>query len=229
MRRTDHPLDLTADALLQGGVLTPSIRRDLADLNRQFLELGLAQELASDPRFAWSEAVRADLCGVDAVTRERMAACPFALFEIVLPLAYPGNVMVSSRVEDAATTGVSGEPWQTRCLAFVYAALFVAWRLADTVPLATRVTLGLSPGSELRLNEMPLSELSRLAACPGLIRPRWPSHARFWAMLRGAARARSSSALRWAHCVGVCLLGSEISEGGGGVPAGPPPGHRPPR
>jgi hypothetical protein len=225
MKRTDHPLDPSPETLLQGGVLTPAVRRDLSDLNRQFLELGLAPELASDPRFRWSDAVRTGLAGTDAATRDRMAGCPFALFEIVLPVGQPPTGLAVSRVEDGLAAAGSGEPWRGRCLAFVHFALFVAWRLADTAPLATRIALGLAPGAELQLNQMCPSEVLRLAEIPSLIRPRWPAHPRFWAMLRGAARANSAASLRWTHCVGICLLGADLSEATGAASSSQ--GHRP--
>jgi hypothetical protein len=198
------------DYFALGGVLTPAIRRDLADLNRQFLELGLSPALASDPRFAWSEPVRSGLAQTDAATRDRMAACPFALFELRLPRT-PGEGRPSTAgVEDAASGGGLADPWLGRCLAFAHFALFVALRLADAAPLATRIALGLSPADELRLNEMCPSEAARMAASTEAFRPRWPAHPRFWAMLRGAARSNSGADLRWAHCVGICLLGTEI-------------------
>jgi hypothetical protein len=209
-------------------MLTPAVRRDLTDLNRQFLELGLAPELASDPRFGWSDAVRSGLLETDPGTRDRMAGCPFALFEIILPGARPLSP-VPARVEDGAVPAGSSEPWPGRCLVFVHFALFVACRLADSVPLAPRVALGLSHAAELHLKEMCPSDIARLAACPGLIRPRWPAHPRFWAMLRGAARGNSSSSLQRAHCVGICLLGADLN-GLNGAPSAPtPPRHRPQR
>ena len=198
------------DLLAQGGVLTLSIRRDLADLNRQFLELGLRPELSHDPRFAWSGPVRSGLLGTDAPTLGRMASCPFALFGIRLPAPAADGRPMGSRVEDGAAAIASSEPWHGRCLAFVHSALFVALRLADTAPLAARIALGLSPGAELRLNEMCQSEVAQLATCPDVIHPRWPAEPRFWGMLRGAARQCSPASWQWAHCFGICLLGPDL-------------------
>ena len=199
------------DLLVQGGVLSPAIRRDLTDLNRQFLELGLTAELTDDPRFAWSEPVRRRLAAADATTRNRMAACPFALFELRLPRPASCGDPSPSRVADGAAVLGPGEPWSGRCLAFAHFVLFVAMRLADVAPLATRIALGLSPGDELRLNELCPSEAARLAASPEAIRPRWPAHPRFWDLLLSAAGANSAPALRIAHCAGICLLGSELN------------------
>ena len=74
---------------VRNGLLPPAVRRDLADLNSQYLELGLVGALESDPRFGWSEAVRRCLLGTDPMTRARMASSPFALFDLALPVAVP--------------------------------------------------------------------------------------------------------------------------------------------
>ncbi len=194
-----------------GGVLTPTIRRDLADLNRQYLELALAPELSIDPRFAWSDTVRSRLVASDAPTLARMATCPFALFEIQLPADHrPVTPLAPFRVEEGVGVAAGGEPWQARCLEFAQFALFLALRLTDAAPLATRIALGLSPVAELRLHEMCPSEVAKFAARPDVVRPRWPSHPRFWAMLQGAARIDSASLLQSAHCLGICLLGPDL-------------------
>jgi len=200
--------DETCDSLIRGSFLTASVRRDVADLNRQFLELGLSPDLAGDARFAWSDPVRCGLLETDDATRARMAACPFTFFELLLPPDRPGSIAEPGRVEDGGwpvAAGVMASRW----LSFAHLALFLAWRLADGAPLATRIALGLTPSSELRLNEMRPSQLVQLATWPGLIRPRWPAHRQFWALLAGAGRRNTTVALQWAHCVGICLLNGD--------------------
>ncbi len=197
-----HP---SLEALGQGGLLTPAIRRDLADLNRQYLELALAPELSDDPRFAWSEVVRSSLVRSDEATLGRMSACPFALFDIQLAVARLPSSPVPFRVADGLSA--AAEPWHGRCLTFAQLALFMALRLAEAAPLALRIALGLSSAAEQKLREMCPSEVAQFAACPEVVRPRWPSNPRFWAMLRCAARVDSASLLQSAHCFGICQLG----------------------
>lgn len=222
----DPPAD-RADALLRGSLLSPAVRRDVADLNRRYLELTLSAELATDPRFAWSDPVRRELLETDESTRDRMAASPFTFFELRLPPVEAMGPAVAGRVEDAEVARTAGA-MAGRCVAFVHLALFVAWRLADAAPLATRIVLGLQPAAELQLNEMSLSQLMRLAPLPDLIRPRWPAHRHFWAMLAGASRSSSVAGLQWAHCSGICLL--ESTEAGAAAPRGErDPGRRPRR
>jgi hypothetical protein len=189
-----------------GGLLPPNVRRDLADLNSQYLELGLAQEPDGDPRFAWSDGVRRCLAGTDAPTRLRMAAAPFALFEFTLPhdSSCDPPCTVADGVRSPAPAG-----WDTRCQVFALQAAFLAWRLVEAAPYAARVALSVSTIDATRLAAMRPSQLATIAQAPGLVCVRWPRHQRFWEMLAGAARADSARALQWAHCVGLCLFGAE--------------------
>lgn len=213
--------------LLRSSVLGPTVRRDIADLNREYLEISLAREMQDDPRFAWSDPVRRSLLGTDPGTRERMAASPFSFFELRLPPPEPRGVAEPGRVEDGGFPVAAGAA-SGRCASFVHLALFLAWRLADSEPLATRIALGLPPAAELRLNEMSPSQLVQLAAWPGLVRPRWPDHQRFWSMLAGASGRNSVIALQWAHCIGICLLGI-VPAAGAGPPRAESGGGRRPR
>lgn len=204
--------DEGCDALVRGSLLSPAIRRDVADLNREFLELALARELADDPRFAWSDAVRQLLLETDEATRARMAASPFTFFELRLPPEGPCGVAMPGRIADSGTTLVAGEI-TGRCASFVHLALFLAWRLAEAAPLATRIALGLPPAAESRLHALSPSRLVQLAAWPGILRPRWPAYPRFWSLLAAASRGSSVVALQWAHCIGICLLDAPPTTG----------------
>lgn len=213
---------LPAEAFLapaRHGLLSAVLRRDLADLNAQYLELGLVPSLAPDPRFGWCEAVRSCLHDTDAPTRSRIADSPFALFDVSLPGEPPRDA--GQRVEDGLPSVASGAG-DGRVLSFAHQVAFMAWRLVEVAPLAARVVLGLPPAAEARLRNLRPSQLAGVAADPDLIRPRWPRHVRFWGMIVGAARRDSPAALRWTHCVGVCLLGA-----GDAPPPGQPVTARP--
>lgn len=201
---TAPPAD-TPLAPARHGLLSAVLRRDLADLNAQYLELGLLPALTPDPRFGWCEAVRRCLHDTDAATRARIADSPFALFDVSLPVG-PLRAALP-RVEDGQPPAATGAG-DGRVLSFAHQVAFMAWRLVEGAPLAARIVLGLPPAAEAHLRDLRPSQLAGVAADPGLIRPRWPRQERFWAMLAGAARRDSPAALRWAHCVGVCLLGA---------------------
>ena len=205
------------------GLLTRAIRRDLVDLNVAYLELGLAQADVDDPLVAWTAPVRREIAAAEPAVRARMAECPFSLFRISLP-GHADPDPDGPRVEDAAVRAPR-DGRTARCLEFSSAALFAAWRLADSAPLAARIVLGLLPAEELRLNELSPSQVGALAAAPGVVRARWPDRPRFWAALRGAAEAGTPAGLQWAHCMGICLIEGGPTDSRGGDPA-PLPGRR---
>ncbi len=205
------------------GLFTPELRRDLADLNGQYLELGPGAGPGADPRFAWSEPVRVRLSSVDVATRAKMASVPFALFRLVLP---PEGATGARGGGIADLPWPEAEPaWQGRCLSFAHQAAFFARRLLDGAPLAATLVLDLAPQAQSLLARCCPSEIASAAAHPGLIRPRWPGHLRFWEWLEAAARSESESSLQWANCMAVCQLGADSDDGADR----PAPGRDPPR
>jgi hypothetical protein len=187
------------------GVLPPSLRRDLADINRQYLDLGLDPGLQDDPRFGWSPAVRRCLAGIDPSSRARIAASPFAFFDLILPASLPDPAL--DRVEDG-DRGLQHDVLPGRLASFAHQVAFLARQLVITSPLASELVLGLSACAQSLLAEARPSEVAELALRPGLICPRWPAHERFWSVLSHAARDGSPVALQWAHCLGLCLFGA---------------------
>jgi hypothetical protein len=190
---------------LRGNLLGPVIRRDIADLNRQFLELSLDPSMGDDPRFCHAVAVRAGLAGCSAEARERMALCPFSLFQLRLPEPAGTAPLAADRVADARMPQQPEIATAARCQSFVLLSLSVARQLADGVPLSPRIALGVTAQVETRLAAMSPSELACMAAWSGLVRPRWPRHDRYWGMLIAAAREADPAWLQWTHCVGLCL------------------------
>jgi len=194
------------------GIFTRSLRRDLTDLNRRYLELGLHPAAGADPMVAWSEEVRREVEAAGPAMRDRMACCPFALFEIRLPPGDSGPDTDLCAEEDRVEDRAQGGPDVARaaeCVAFAHGALFIAWRLAESAPLAARIAFGLTPATERELNEMSPTRIAQLATRPGVVRARWPGRPGFWAMLRAAAQAGCAHSLQWAHCFGLCLMDGE--------------------
>jgi hypothetical protein len=197
--------DPGTELALRGDLLGPVIRRDIADLNGQFLELSLEPSLAGDPRFCHLAPIRAALAACPAEARERLAQCPFSLFQLQLPEPTGTAPLSVDRVADARLPQPLEIATAARCQSFVLLSLSVARQLADAVPLSPRIALGVTALVETRLAAMCPSELAFVAAWPGLIRPRWPRHDRYWSMLIAAARQADPGWLQLAHCVGLCL------------------------
>src|SRR4026209_1058770 len=74
----DGPAGITP----QHGFLTPAIRRDVADLNHQFLTLALEPALSRDDRFAVPDEVRRTLEAGGESLLVRAAAGPLTLFPV---------------------------------------------------------------------------------------------------------------------------------------------------
>ena len=191
---------------VQDGLLSPGLRRDLADLNAQYLELGLTDRVEADPRFDWPEPVRSCLRSVDPDTLARLVSVPFALFELVIP-AIPVN-SPATRVEDGRAAARPGVP-PGRCESFAHQAVFLARRLVEGGELVSGVVFSLAPDARRWLLECRPSQLAELALDPATIRPRWRAHAQFWQVLVGASSRSSAAALQWAHCIGLCLIGAD--------------------
>jgi hypothetical protein len=186
-----------------GNLLNAGVRRDIADLNRLFLEHALDPAHRADPWFAVPSAPAEQLRIASPDARERAAQSPFTLFEVRVPQP------VEARTLDAVadTTGaVRADVHRDEIRrAFGLAALAVVRRLTEGVPMSPRIAFGLEKAAEARLCALSLSESYRVAAWPGLIRPRWASHERFWCAL--AEQSVRGEQVHWAYATGLCLLG----------------------
>lgn len=185
------------------GVLPPVIRQQLADLNRQYIELGLEPGMEQDPRFSWSPAVRRRLGELEPGERVRAAATPFALFRLDPTGAADG---IRPGVQEGPCTAPS-TAHAARLLSFAHQAAFLAGSLAASVPLASSLLLGVTAPAQAMLRTALPSQLAQIAQSQSLIRARWPAHETFWALLAGAAQRGSAAGLEWAYCIGSCLVG----------------------
>jgi hypothetical protein len=197
------------------------VRRDLGDLNRWFLELALLPEHATDPRFELPAAARDRFVGLEPQGLSLAADCPFALFELhLLVKALPGSAGVADQDE---WRGRSLEPATAAGAAFAFGQQALAFlaQLIGSAPHAARLAFGLPCGSERSLADLTPSRCAALASSPGLVRPRWSSHPKFWPALADAVASGSAAGLQWVHWFGLCLPGSILSEESsarGGVP-----------
>jgi hypothetical protein len=187
---------------LRGNLLTPPIRRDVADLNRLFLRSALDMRIAADPWFCLPAPALSLLNGATVDARERLAQSPFTLFALCLP----------GDDDHAAPAVADADPFQSghreqadARRSFGLVALGVARRLAEGVPMSPRIAFGIGAEAETRLSGLSPSESFGFAAWPGLIRPRWTRHERYWCMLAKAASSGDAQLLRWAFATGMCL------------------------
>ncbi len=192
--------------LHQGNLLNPAVRRDIADLNRLFLAHALHPGHGADCWFQLPAATVKRLVEVAPEARERAACSPISLFELALPRDDEAPPWRLETVADTDAEFVDRARGETR-RSFGLVALSVARRLAENAPFSSRIAFGLGSTSEARLSELTPSDSFRLASWPGLVRPRWPGHSRYWSLLADAAAGSVQADLTWAYSAGLCLLG----------------------
>ena len=186
-------------SLHQGNLLNPGVRREIAGLNRLFLERAVSRCHADDPWFGLPLAASTRFADASPEAWERAIGCPVTLFELRLP-AEASAVVTPDGVADASLEDPGGEARR----AFGITALGVARRLGDGIPLATRIAFGLDAKLEAQVSRMSVADCYRIAAWPGLIRPRWSGHERFWNLF--AEAVTRGEAVHWAYSAGLCLL-----------------------
>jgi len=203
------------------GCLGAELRRDLADLNAQYLQLGLTPVLADDARFAWTEPVRRALRECHGEALGRLAGMPLALFELGFGRA-AGNA-ASAGVADSRSPSIAAD-LLARCDSLAQQAVHFARRLVDADDLAAGYVLDMSVATRAWLVERRPSELAEIARHPGLLAPRWRLNAHLWRGLVHAVCRDSPTALQWVCCIAVCLTGASHRE-----PLPAPPRGRPRR
>jgi hypothetical protein len=192
----------------EGNLLGDAVRRDIADLNRLFLDRALDPLHGADQWFQLPAAATERLVAAPADARERAALCPVTLFELRLPQFHDDSTWRLDAVTDGDLEPVDHATGESR-RSFGLVALGVARRLAEGVPLSSRIAFGLRPACESRLSRLSPCDSFRIAGWPGLVRPRWPGNARYWSLLATAALDARGGVLHWAYAAGLCLLNHE--------------------
>jgi hypothetical protein len=193
-------------ASTSGSLLPDSLRREVADLNGQFLRLLQAGAWPSGPRWPVRPSWVAD--GLDADSIDAMAACPFTLFELRLDDLPPQTLNPEAHVRDAQRSAANST--ELRCQALAHGALMLAWRLAEASPLSLRLALGLPAAAELLMNETRVSSLVTWARTSDLLGARWADHPVFWPNLLRAGHLRDAASMSRTHCLGITLLVGEL-------------------
>ena len=134
------------DLALGGNLLTAAIRRDIADLNRLFLQCALEPGFGSDPWFCLPARAVGRLASAPPQARERVAQSPFTLFELCLPEPADRLGWRPAAVADAqdADPGLRANADARRAFALI--ALGVARRLAEGAPMCPRIAFGVGGG-----------------------------------------------------------------------------------
>jgi len=184
-------------------LLGESIRRDVTELNRQFVTAMTVDAADMLPR-RWRGLDTRVLSAPGLI--DVVASCPFTLFELRLDAPTAGRPDPPSGADGPGGMDPPGGSRE----ALAQSALTLAWRLAESSPLSLRLALGLSAAAELAMNEIRVTGLPALARKPGLMRTRWVAHDAFWLRLLRAAHRRDAGLLARVYCIGITLLVADL-------------------
>jgi hypothetical protein len=189
------------------GLLGATMRRKLAELNREYLDLCMSPGAAGDGRFGLREDVLDKLAGADPDTLRRLVHCPFALFELYIEPA--SRFEASRQVSDSALQ--STEPFEESGQRFIQAAVVAVAHMTERSTLATRIAFGLSPAVDALVRDLSPVALLLAAARRTSLRPRWRDHPIFWPTLLEGAQLKGGLVLQRAHSLGIRLLAAQVA------------------
>ena len=202
-----------------GNLLHPGVRRDIADLNRLFLDRALDPGLRDDAWFQLPAATVGRLSVATAEALERAAGSPICLFELTIP-GCDARPWGGGAVDDAVA-GAAADILSESRRSFGLVALGVARRLSEGAPVDVTHRFRFWPAIESRLAALSPSAAYRLAAWPGLVQPRWHAHPRYWHLLAerpqvAAARSCTGPMPRGSAC---CRMRARAARGRTWTPA----------
>ncbi|MBA3564184.1 MAG: hypothetical protein H0W33_09300 [Gammaproteobacteria bacterium] len=168
------------------------------------LGMTLVERIARLPRPALE-----DLCG-----------CPFPLFGLRFDDLDFWHAVREARPSykyavRPAEVRANSEPTQQ---AFALLALFYAWHLTSTNPIAARLCFGLPPAAARIFRSLPVSELLSVAThSPGLLHAQFDDNPSFWADLMEIVESGDRRRLCAARILGTQLLGAHCAERAGRI------------
>lgn len=203
------------DGLLGGEspILTNDLLARLGDLNRDFLELVIAEHAAGVGGVRrLSERVIDALASCSQESRRALASTAFSLYSLGFEDQHfwRSAVRIGEQPIDARYGMLSSAVMQS---AFCEIALVHAWHVAVTQPFAARVMYGMSAEIIEFMRLIRLWQLKRIAAeYPGLLTPRWPANPCFWPDMAKFARAGDWPRLATVQRLGLQLIAVELQE-----------------
>ncbi|HKE93774.1 MAG TPA: hypothetical protein VKB34_05670 [Povalibacter sp.] len=203
-------------------VLAAPLLERIRQLNRDYIELLLAERLLPAPAFsgeALPNRLLDALAGLDVQARSALAACAYSLFSpgfddqrfwtaVLCETATAGLASLADESVEARYGALSAAPMQA---AFCEVTLFAAWHTAHAHRVAVRFLFGMPAEVAAKFIEAPLWQLRRIAIdYPGLLTPRWPTNPAFWPDLVRFAAAGDTDRLRATQLLGSQLIASEL-------------------
>jgi hypothetical protein len=188
-----------------------SAARQLVQLNLQYLEMA-----AIVSEFPVTIAMR--LRALSGVQRVAIADCRFSLFSLALNDAHRwlpllGEPLAATPQDACSRRDLSRHDLSHRDAVyseFVTTALFFAWHLVQSDPLAARVLLAVDAQVATALRALPVAGLCAVShRALELLTPRWPQHPYFWPAFLRYSSEPTSNGLAATKLLGRQLLAAE--------------------
>lgn len=200
-------------ASIRARVLDHALLNRVHELNRDYVELLLAQPRSQHDAECLPLRLLYELSELSSAARMRLAAAPLILFS----LGFEDQPLWRTLLEDSRVAALP--PMQDGCpvssvspvASFCEVALFFAWHTTVLNRFAARMLFSMPDGLADRFVQTPLRRLRRIAAeFPGLLLPRWPANPAFWPDLVHFAAAGDWPRLEMAQLLGSQLIAAEL-------------------
>lgn len=198
-------------------VLDAALLARIQQLNLDYLELLIAEHAAAECSAQLQHlppTQRAALAALPRSTLPALAETPYTLYSLGVE---DENFWASICASATAGTPSSvvhryARPSDASAqYAFCKLALFHAWHVAATNPMAARVLYAMPYTTAERLANTPLWQITCIASShAALLMPRWPTNPAFWPDLIRFAAARDMRRLPTARLLGVQLIAAEL-------------------
>jgi hypothetical protein len=199
-------------------VLTPDFLARTHQLNLDYVQLLTDAVHPHAPADALSAPVRHSLTNLTAPALRALAATPYALYSLGFE---------NQDFWMAALSGSEAQCWQTRYaspaalgnptssvsrhLAFCEVALFFAWHVAVSHPIAARVLYAIPDPVIKQLRAAQLWRLQQIVlAHPDLLAPRWPANPHFWPDMVRFAASGATRSLQATQLLGCQLIACDL-------------------
>lgn len=192
-------------------VLTAPILSGIHQLNRDYVELLVADRSAGYAAKALPPAVIDGLRALSPQARAALAACPFALYALGIEQQDFWRHRVADNTVASDAAGAPPRAALTQAASFAISAMFFAWHVASSQRVAARVLYALCDGTIDMLVPLPLAELQRIAGHgSGLLMPRWPGNCAFWPDLIRFAALGDMQRLTTTQLLGSQLIAADL-------------------
>lgn len=195
-------------------VLRPDILSRIRDLNLDYLAL-LAIERTDDAAGQlqfFAPKLRPAFAELALEQRTRLAAAPYALYSLRFE-----DARFWRTASNVAQPSIDDRYSGRTCASSVYegfleVALFQAWHIATTHPLAARMLYSMSEPVRESVAKLPLWQVRYIAAAHSkILAPRWPTNPCYWPDLISFARSGDSVRLAATQLLGTQLIGAELA------------------